>query len=227
MNVKIKDMVESEKPRERLVAVGAANVSNEELLSIIIKTGTKGISVKSISSLVLTEYKNIENLKNVSINTLSKIKGIGKVKAIEIIASLELGKRVYYNKEKQKVKLNSSDQIYEYFKDIFYLETQENFYAVYINTKNMLISYKLLFKGNINSSTVHPREIFKYALLESAFAIIVLHNHPSGDPTPSNEDIELTNHLIETGKIIGIPVIDHIVIGNNKYYSFYKNMNNN
>ncbi len=227
MNVKIKDMVESEKPRERLVAVGAANVSNEELLSIIIKTGTKGISVKSISSLVLTEYKNIENLKNVSINTLSKIKGIGKVKAIEIIASLELGKRVYYNKEKQKVKLNSSDQIYEYFKDIFYLETQENFYAVYINTKNMLISYKLLFKGTINSSTVHPREIFKYALLESAFAIIVLHNHPSGDPTPSNEDIELTNHLIETGKIIGIPVIDHIVIGNNKYYSFYKNMNNN
>ncbi len=227
MNVKIKDMASKEKPRERLLEVGVSNLSNEELLSIILKTGTKGYSVKTISSLIMSEYKYIENLKNISINKLCKIKGIGKVKAIELVASLELGRRVFYKKEKENIILNNSTLIYNYFKDIFYGETQENFYAIYLDTKNKLINYKLLFIGTINSSCVHPREIFKYAFLESAASIIVLHNHPSGDTTPSEPDIELTKHLFESGKIIGIPVLDHIIIGNDSYYSFYEYMHKN
>ena len=225
-NIKIKDMANEEKPRERLISVGVSNLSNEELISIILKSGTKGYSVKQISSLVMSEYKNLDNLKNITVNKLSLIKGIGKVKAIELVASLELGKRVYYKKDKIDIVLNNSDLIYEYFKDLYYYENQENFYAIYLDTKNKLISYRLLFKGTLDSSSVHPREIFKYAFLESAHSIIVMHNHPSGDSTPSSQDIEITKHLIDTGKIIGIPVIDHIIIGNEKYYSFYENINN-
>ncbi len=220
----IKDIIKSERPRERLLEVGEKSLSNEELLSIILKTGTKNISVKDLSRKILNEIKDISNLKDMTYNKLIKIKGIGTVKAIEILASLELGRRVYYRNVKQKIKLNNTTLVFEHFKNLFIDETQENFYALYLNTKTELISYKLLFKGTINTSVVHPREIFKYAFLESANSIIVIHNHPSNNTTPSKEDIELTNKLFEIGNIMAIPVIDHIIIGIDNYYSFYENM---
>lgn len=223
----IKDIIKSERPRERLLEVGEKSLSNEELLSIILKTGTKNISVKDLSRKILNEIKDISNLKDMTYNKLIKIKGIGTVKAIEILASLELGRRVYYKNVKQKVKLNNTTLVFEQFKNLFINETQENFYALYLNTKTELISYKLLFKGTINTSVVHPREIFKYAFLESASSIIVIHNHPSNNTTPSKEDIELTNKLFEIGNIMAIPVIDHIIIGIDNYYSFYENMHKN
>ena len=221
----IKDMLESERPRERLLNDGVESLSNEELLSIIIKTGTKNISVKELSRNILKELNNINDLKDITINKLINIKGIGKVKAIEIIASIELGKRVYIQNNKEEVTLNNSSKIYEYFKNIFINEKQENFYAIYLNTKSKLISYKLLFKGTINTSCVHPREIFKYAFLESAYSVVEIHNHPSGDPTPSKMDDELTQVLFNIGKVMSLPILDHIIIGNNKYYSYYEEMN--
>lgn len=220
----IKDIIKSERPRERLLEAGEKSLSNEELLSIILKTGTKNISVKDLSRKILNEIKDISNLKDMTYNKLIKIKGIGTVKAIEILASLELGRRVYYRNVKQKIKLNNTTLVFEHFKNLFIDETQENFYAVYLNTKTELISYKLLFKGTINTSVVHPREIFKHAFLESANSIIVIHNHPSNNTTPSKEDIELSNKLFEIGNIMAIPVIDHIIIGIDNYYSFYENM---
>lgn len=220
----IKDIIKSERPRERLLNVGASSLSNEELLSIILKTGTKNISVKDLSRTVLNEIHDITNLRDITYNKLIKIKGIGSVKAIELLASLELGRRVYYTSLKDKVKLNNSSLIFNYFKNLFINETQENFYALYLNTKMELISYKLLFKGTINTSVVHPREIFRHAFLESAYSVIVIHNHPSNNTTPSNEDIELTNKLFEIGNIMSIPLLDHIIIGKDNYYSFYENM---
>ena len=127
---------------------------------------------------------------------------------------------------KSGIVLNNSKVIYEHFKDLFINETQENFYAIYLDTKSKLISYKLLFKGTINTSCVHPREIFKYACLENAYSIIVLHNHPTGDPIPSKQDEEITYSLFELGKIMAIPVVDHIVFGKNNYFSFYEYINN-
>ncbi len=220
----IKDIIKSERPRERLLEVGEKSLSNEELLSIILKTGTKNISVKDLSRKILNEIKDISNLKDITYNKLIKIKGIGTVKAVELLASLELGRRVYYRNVKQKIKLNNTILVFEHFKNLFINETQENFYALYLNTKSELISYKLLFKGTINTSVVHPREIFKHAFLESANSIIVIHNHPSNNTTPSKEDINLTNKLFEIGNIMAIPVIDHIIIGIDNYYSFYENM---
>lgn len=220
--LKIKDIPKEERPRERLIKYGVENLSNEELLSIIIKTGTKDYSVKTISQIVLKEIKDIKNLKTITLNKLTNIKGIGKVKAIELIASIELGKRVFEEENKTQIKLNNSTKIYDYFKDKLKDEKQENFYAIYLDSKSNLISYKLLFKGTLNTSCVHPREIFKHAHLESAYSIIVMHNHPSGDPTPSKEDEKTTKSLMEIGKIMSIPVLDHIIIGKNEYFSFYE-----
>lgn len=225
-HIMIKDIPVSERPRERAIKYGINNLSNEDLISIIIKTGTKDESVKTLSNKILSLVKNINDLKDLTLQRLTNINGIGNVKAIELLCALELGKRVYYRVDKENIKLNNSKVIYNYFKDLVIDEKQENFYAIYLDTKSNLITYKLLFKGTINTSCVHPREIFKYALLNSAYSIIVFHNHPSGDPTPSPQDKEVTNSLFQIGKLMAIPVIDHIVFGSNNYFSFYEYFNN-
>lgn len=223
--MRIKDISDNEKPRERLLRVGSKNLSNEELLSIIIKNGTKNNSAKEIAGIILKQYKSIYDLKNATVNTLSKIKGIGTIKAIEIIASLELGKRVYYTNEIVNIKMNSPKIIYKYFKNIFYLEEVEVFYVLYLDIKNNLITYEEMFRGTVNNSLAHPREIFKKAILESSSFIIVIHNHPSNDTYPSDQDIAFTQHLYKGGEILGIPVLDHIIIGKDNYYSFHENEN--
>ena len=223
----IKDIKKEERPRERLIQYGVESLSNEELLSIILKTGTKDYSVKTLAKLVLKEINDISSLKDMTINKLMSIKGIGKVKAIEILAALELGKRVYYLKKNNDIILNNTTKVFEYFRYMLMYERQENFIAVYLDTNSRIISYKILFKGTLNTSCVHPREIFKYAFLESAYSIIVIHNHPSGEVDPSIQDIELTNKLFEISMVMGIPIIDHIIVGKEKYYSFYENMHKN
>ena len=226
-NITIKDIPEDERPRERALKVGVENLSNEELISIILKTGTKNYNVKTLSTKILGSVKSIYDLKNITIPFLTKIKGIGKVKAIELLSALELGKRVYYKTEKNSIKLNNSKKIFEYFKDLFINEKQENFYAIYLDNKSKLITYKLLFKGTINTTCVHPREVFKHAFLESASSIIVIHNHPSGDVSPSSEDERVTKILFDIGNMMAIPVVDHIIIGVNEYFSFYEYINSN
>ena len=219
--MKIKDIPLLERPRERLETVGEDNLSNEELLSIILKSGTKNKSVKDVSLDLLKEIEDITNLKNISINKLISIKGIGKTKAIELLASIELGRRIFLSSKKEiSPRLNSSYDIYLYTRNLFFDKKQEYFYCLYFDSKQKLIDKKLLFMGTINRSIVHPREIFKYAYILSAVNIICIHNHPSGDINPSNEDITLTNALVEIGKLQGINVVDHIIISNNNYYSF-------
>ena len=222
-SVLIKDIPIFDRPRERLKKYGVDALNNEELLSIILRTGTKNYSVKDLSNNILKEINDITNLKDYSINNLTKIRGVGEVKAITLLASLELGKRVYESKLINKINLSSSSKIYDYIKNKLYDKKQEYFYCLYLDHKKYLVDEKLLFIGTLNRSIVHPREIFKYAYINSAESIICVHNHPSGDVIPSLEDINLTNKLIEIGKIQGIGVIDHIIVGNNNYYSFYDN----
>ena len=221
-NILIKDIPINDRPRERLINYGVKNISNEDLISIILKTGTKNKSVKDISNFVLKEFKDISNLKYLNINRLMKIEGIGKVKALELIAAIELGRRVYLEKNINEIKIKDSNDIYKIFNNILKYKQQEHFYALYLDSKNKIIEKKLLFVGTINKSVAHPREIFKNAYLTSASFIICVHNHPSGDPTPSKEDIVFTNNLIEIGKLNNIPILDHIIIGNNSYYSFFE-----
>ena len=219
----IKEIEKDNRPREKLERLGPSKLTDLELLAIIIKTGSRNSSVYDIRNIVLDRINNLNNLVDVNINTFN-IKGLGKVKIIELLATIELGKRIYLTCNKMK-KYKTSNDIYIDNKDLFYNKKQECFYCIYLDNKNNVIDKKLLFIGTLNKSIVHPREIFKEAYLLSASKFICLHNHPSGDVTPSNEDIYLTENLIKISFIQGIQFLDHLIISNEKYYSFYDKSN--
>lgn len=221
---KIKDIPENERPRERLKSVGPSNLTDKELLSIILKTGMKEKNVSDLSIEVLQKYKLID-FKYLSINDLTQIKGIGEVKAIELLATIELGKRIFLRESYKLEKLDTPKKIWEASKYLFNGIKQEYFYCYYFNSKQELIERKLIFMGTINQSTTHTREIFKEAYKVSASSIVCLHNHPSNDITPSKADVFFTERLIKTGNIQGIPVVDHIIVGDNCFYSFYEHKN--
>ncbi len=226
MNIKIKDIPVNERPRERLINSGASNLSNEELLAILLKTGTKQVSSKLLASKLLASVDDIKNLKDLNYQNLVKIKGIGKAKACLLLATFELSKRM--NREVaiiNDLKINNSKIIYNYYKDVIENKMQEHFYCVYLDNQKKVIKDKLLFIGTINQSLVHPREIFKEAYLLSASSIICVHNHPSGNVIPSKEDLLITDKLVEIGNLFGIKILDHIIIGKSNYYSFYENNN--
>lgn len=216
---KIKEIPKQERPIEKIINGGIDNLSNQELLAVLLNTGTKELSSKELAEKILIEINGIENLSNVTINSLLKIKGIGVKKASTILASIELSKRMI-KKLNYKEKITDSKKLVEYFKTILKDELQEYFYAVYLNSQNQILEIKSLFKGTLNYSLVHPREVFKYAYLNSASAIILVHNHPSGDVTPSKDDIKLTEELENIGIMHQIKIIDHLIIGKEKYYSF-------
>lgn len=220
----IKDFPLEERPREKVKQYGINNVTNKELLSIILKTGTKSINVADLALSILRKYK-LHELKDVTITELTKIKGIGEVKAIELLATIELGKRINYKTEEKKKKLNNPEVIFQEMRYLFIDKKQELFYCLYLNEKQELIERKLLFMGTVNKSITHPREVFKEAYRLSASSIICMHNHPSNDLRPSKSDIEFTTSLVEIGKLQGIPVVDHIIVGDSSFYSFYEHNN--
>ena len=221
MTLTIKDIPLLERPRERLITYGSETLSNIELLSIILKTGTKGESVYELSKRLLKELGSIYNLKNTNKEILTKIKGIGTAKAVELLATVELGKRIFINNiNDSKTKYNNSKIIYENNKYLFLDKKQEYFYCLYLNEKKELIERKLLFMGTVNKSLVHPREIFKEAYLLSASSIICMHNHPSGNPAPSVEDELITQKIKEMADCLEIEFIDHLIVGKHCFYSF-------
>lgn len=224
MTILIKDIPKNDRPIERLLNNGVNNLSDSELLTILIKTGTKQKSAKTLADEILKEIGNLGELKNINLERLSKIKGIGVTKACNILAAIELGHRI--NTEiisLNDMKITNSSIVFEYYKNIIGDKKQEYFYCIYLNTAKKVIKDKLLFIGTINQSIVHPREIFKEAYLLSASSIICIHNHPAGSIYPSKEDINLTNKLVEIGNLLGVKVIDHVIITNDNYYSFFEN----
>lgn len=221
MNAMIKDIPISELPRERLINYGANNLSNEELLAIILRTGTKGQSVKSLSTLILSNINDITELKNITINGLKKIKGLGTVKSVTLLAALELGRRVYQTSTpKEKIKINNALDVYKYFANYIVNERQENLLAIYLDAHKRYISHKILFKGSLTYSMVSPREVFEYALLDGASQIILIHNHPSGIVKPSKSDNDMTESLLKCGNVMGIPIVDHLIVSNYDYFSY-------
>ena len=210
------------KPREKALKVGLKNLGNDELLAILLRTGYKNTSAKELASIILNSFDNLNNIDDLSIKEISKIKGVGLTKAITIFAALEFGKRFSSYQEDFNIKLNNTQKVYNYLKNKLNNKTQEEFLTILLDNKKNLIDSKIIFKGYLNSVNVLPREIFKYAIINSSAGIIIAHNHPSGDVFPSKQDIKITKELIEIGKLIQIPVIDHIIIGNNNYYSFFE-----
>lgn len=221
MKTELKEISKSDWPRERLLKKGPEALANEELLSIILRTGTKGESVRNLSMKILNSCKSVADLKNLTVNKLKTIKGLGNVKSVTLLASLELGRRVYENKElPRNLKLYSSIDCYRYFSKYIANEVQENFLVIFMDVKSRYISHKILFTGTINSSVVAPREVFKHALLENASAVVLLHNHPSGDVHPSKADDSVTMSMAEVGVVMNIKVVDHIIVSPSGYYSY-------
>lgn len=226
MKIRFKDIPIEERPRERLIMYGANNLSNEELLMIILKTGTKNYSVKEVVINLLNSSNGIIGLKNMTLNSLSNIPGIGQVKAIELMAMIELSKRMNENISiKEMINCTNPSTIINYFNYLFKDKKQEEFYCLYLDNKKKYLDKKRLFIGSINTSIAHPREIFKNAYLLSASFIICIHNHPSGDATPSKEDVIITEKLKKIGELHAIYLIDHIIIGYDNYYSFFEDNN--
>jgi len=216
----IKEIPKYERPREKLLLNGVKSLSNKELLAIIIKSGTKGKSAIELAEEILNSINSLKELKNLELLELNRIKGLGNVKAMEILASIELGLRIISEKTIKK-QLSSPSEIYEEYKHRLDYNT-EHFIALYFDTKCHVIMEKEIFIGDNNLLILKPNEIFRYAIKIGSQAIVVMHNHPSGDATPSNADIAFTNKLVKMGNALNIVIMDHIIIGNN-YYSFTEN----
>ena len=223
MNLKIKEIPQDERPRERLLCYGVEQLSNEELLAILLKTGTRDMSAKVLASYLLKEIGNISELQHTSYQVLAQMKGIGRAKACTLLAAVELGKRVLQKKSILYQKFTDAYQVASYYQDKIGHFKQEYFICIYLDVSKKLIHEKVLFIGTLNRSLVHPREVFKEAYQVSASSIICVHNHPSGEVLPSKEDVLFTSQLVKVGKMLGIEIVDHIIIGEDKYYSFFEN----
>lgn len=217
--IMIKDVPKEDRPRERLLKYGAGHLSNQELLAILLGSGTKEESVITLSNRVLMHFEGLKLLSDAIIEELMAIKGIGVAKGVLLLAAIELGKRMNQYRPDDKYVIRSPDDGADYIMEEMRSLKQEHFVTLFLNTKNQVIHRQTIFIGSLNASIVHPREVFREAVKRSAASIIVAHNHPSGDPSPSQEDIHVTKRLVESGKMIGIELLDHLIIGDRKFIS--------
>lgn len=221
--MKIKEMPNDSKPRERFLKYGPEALSDAELFAIILRTGNKDENVLEVANKLIVEY-GLDKLFDCSIKELRKIKGVGQTKAIELLTIAELAKR--YSSFKKEIKhISSAKDVFELYHERLKDEKQENFYVLMLNNKNHIIKEELISKGVLDSAIIHPREVFKPAIKNSSARIILVHNHPSGDPNPSEEDVKLTEKLVEAGELLQIKILDHIIISRDNYWSWKENSN--
>ncbi len=213
---KIKDIPKIDRPREKLLKYGPDKLSTTELLAILLRTGIKGINVVELSNRILKLF-GTENIQHIAVSDLRKIKGLGPVKSAEIVACIALGKRLL--QEKQPFQAISPQNVFESLKDIRALK-KEHLIAIYLDTRNQEIHREIISIGTLTASLVHPREVFEPAVRHLAVSIFVVHNHPSGDTEPSEDDLVITKKLVEAGKIMGIEVLDHIIVTGKNFLSF-------
>ena len=211
-------MAEENRPRERLCNLGPVALSDAELLANILKMGCRGENVIDMSNRLISKY-GMDKLSSCSLTELKKIKGIGPAKACQILSVFELGKRHSFSK-KNKVLVKNAKDVFDYARNKMSGLDREQFAILHLDTKNNITKYDVVSVGILNASIIHPREIFKPAIKESSNSIILLHNHPSGDPTPSTEDEDVTKCLQKAGELLNIPVLDHVIVGAGMYYSF-------
>ena len=228
-NLPIKEWIEEERPREMLVKYGAERLPISKLLAIILRTGKEGISAEELSKRILNRFRTLRELDSAPITEICDIEGIGMAKAAQIKAAFELGKRLIREEAEKKISVRSPEEVVNYVISWYspYLRDakKEFFYVILVDTKNHPLCNLEISKGGTNTSIVEPKEIIKEASIRSASGIILVHNHPSGDPYPSDQDVNITNRIKKACEIVGIRLLDHVIIGKNKqdYFSFYAN----
>lgn len=215
----IRELPANERPREKLLDKGAYAVSDAELLAILLRTGTKQENVTRIAERLLKDYQGISGLAALSPQELEKIYGIGPAKAVTLVAAAELAKRLAAHSPGDRQIIRSPGDAAAIVMPRLRYESKEHFMVVLLSTKNHVLATPTISVGSLNASVVHPRELFRQAINYSAASVILVHNHPSGDPAPSQEDIILTRRLVEAGSLLDISVLDHLIIGDGKYVS--------
>jgi DNA repair protein RadC len=216
----IHDLPRSERPRERLQKFGPEALSAQELLALIIGRGIPKKSVMNIAQELLARFGNVKAIGQATIEELSQIKGIGLAKAAQIKASFELGRREELEPELKNFDIKDPESVVKAIRASIKDKAKEHFKLILLNPRNKIIGISTISIGTLNASLVHPREVFKDAIMHTAASVVLAHNHPSGDPEPSEDDITITKRLIEAGKILGVEVIDHIIVGKNGFFSF-------
>ena len=211
----IADLPGHERPRERLIRQGSEALSDAELLAILLRTGRRGVSVLDLARHVLSQFDgSLNRLAAASVSELRRVRGIGPAKAVEIHAAFALARRLAASAEQGLRCLNDPASVNDLFRERFRSASQEEFYVVLLDAKNQLLGTELITLGLVDRTQIHPREVFRTAIRENCSRVLLVHNHPSGDPTPSAQDIAANRQLVEAGKIVGIEVLDHVVIGN-------------
>lgn len=216
--MKIHDISKENRPRERFLKFGPQALSDAELLAIILRTGNKQENVIDMSNRLITEF-GLDKLFDCSLKELQEIKGIGPAKAMQLLSISELNKRVSSIKN-LTIKITSAKDVFNLFHDKLKDEKQESFFVLLLNNKNHIIKEELITKGILDAAIIDQRQVFKPAIKNSASRIILIHNHPSGDPAPSDEDRDITSRLAEAGEVVGISVLDHVIIGNGRWWSW-------
>lgn len=218
---KVKDLPSDDRPREKLRLHGAQSLSDAELIAILLRTGKKGKSVLEIARELIRSEENLAGLASKSVDSLKKVSGIGNDKAATLAAAFEMSRRIQSQaRSVSRKKITSPGEIAEIFIPLLRDELKERFIVVCLNSANRIIKYETISIGNLNSSIVHPREIFKVAIECSSASIILIHNHPSGNLEPSQEDILITRKMVDAGKIMDIPIFDHLIVAGEGYTSF-------
>jgi DNA repair protein RadC len=218
----IKDWPEEDRPREKLLAKGSHSLTETELLAIILRNGNASTGESAIDQarLLLNQFGGLKGIDEASVSEICLVKGIGPAKVAELKACLEIGKRIGSQKWETGQPLHSAEDVFQHFRENLGREKRELFYVVLLNNKNRKMREVKISEGSLTASLVHPREVYNPVIRESAAAVIFVHNHPSGDPAPSPEDIDITKRLKEVGDVMGVRVLDHVVIGHDRYFSF-------
>ncbi len=217
--VMMKNMPTEERPRERLQQAGAAALSHAELIAILLRTGTANLSAAHLASNLLSSCGGVRGLTDMTIEEMTAVKGIGKAKAVQLQAAIELGRRLARTNPGDSVIIRSPGDAAEYVMDEMRYLKKEHFVCLFLNTKNHAVAKETMSIGTLNAALVHPREVFRAAIKHNSASIICVHNHPSGDPEPSAEDISLTRRLVEAGQLVGISVLDHVIVGDGCFVS--------
>lgn len=218
-SLRMRSLEFADSPRERLLRIGPAVLRPDELLAVIMQSGGRHGSVFDLANRVLAAVGGIYGLVDTDVEELANIPGIGIVKSLQIVAAVELGRRIVHKPTDERLQIRTAVDAAEYVMDRMRHLKKEHFVTLLLDTKHRLLGEETSSVGSLDASIVHPREIFKLAIRKSASAILCIHNHPSGDPTPSLEDIAVTKRLCESGRVLGIDVLDHIVIGDGRYVS--------
>ncbi len=215
----IRDMAEHDRPRERLIQIGAEVLSTAELLAIVLRTGAQGESVLRMAERLLIQFDHLPGLARATITELTTAKGVGEAKAAEIKAALEIGRRLVASAPEERPRVASPDDAFHLLKSEMMFLEQEHLRLILLDTRNRVLRTPTIYVGSLNTSVIRVGELFRAAIRENAAAFIVAHNHPSGDPSPSPEDINVTRQIVQAGKLLDVDVLDHIVIGRNRFVS--------